>query len=118
MCVRHLSEALECLRTPFAQLGDENHGTVQHACRGFTTFHIHLFVFFFFLSHKNNWHRHESEHRRALKKGTLLTVVLLGEERSSCGSKQLAEIVDFSHNVNSTQGRLGGGRGTCVQELI
>lgn len=28
VCVRHLSEALECLRTPLTQLCDENHGTV------------------------------------------------------------------------------------------
>lgn len=44
-------------------------------------------------------------------------MVLLSEEGSSCRSKQLPEIVNFSHNVNSTQGSLeerGRGRGVLL----
>lgn len=81
VCPWYLSEALEHLGIPLAQLGDENHGAVQHAYRstqmGITK---HLFLM------EEYQKTYDLGRRRVIQK-TLRTVVLLSEEGSSCGSK-------------------------------
>lgn len=95
VCPSYLPEALKCFWVPLTQLSNEHHSAVYDAWRQMKTIRNKLKIVF------TAWRVHCVHH-----KSILLTVVLLSEQRASGFGKELSQIVDFSHDVNSAQSSL------------